>query len=143
MNRNLSQASLAIGYDAYLNDSLLSLVIWDESTYDKTTYYVYNLDLKTGKQLSTADMKSRFSITDDDISTAILTAYTTMYDPENLPEEMLESYQEMYDLCIAPENIAATQIYKDAEGEIFLAANIYSLAGSLYYPALIPLTPTE
>ena len=35
MNRGLSQASLAIGYDAYLNDSLLSLVIWNESTYGK------------------------------------------------------------------------------------------------------------
>ena len=64
-----------------------------------------------------------------------------MYNKDQLPEEISENYQEMYDRCIAPENIAAAQIFKSFDGEVFIAANVYSLAGALYYPKLISLAP--
>ena len=86
-------------------------------------------------------MKTRLNISDNDISAAILGVYTSMYDPNILPEEMAEAYQNRYVRCIAPENIAAAQIFQAFDGEVYIAANVYSLAGASYYPRLISLTP--
>ena len=70
--------------------------------------------------------------------------FSPVFDCEDaLPEEMAQHYQDMYDRCIAQENIDATQIFMTVDGEIFIAANVYSLAGAMYYSQLIPLNEIE
>ena len=145
MNRHMSVSSAAIGYDAYLNGKILSLVVWEDDNHDRITYQVFNLDLSTGKQLLSADMKTLVDISDADISAAISDAFLSKYGSKDsfTNPDLSEAYQEQYDRSIAQENIDLAQIYLGENGEAFIAANVYSLAGADYYPQLLPLNETE
>ena len=134
-----------VDYAAYLNDHILSIIIRQETLYDLTYYHVFNLDLTTGKQLLPADMKALLNISDADISAAISDAFLSKYGSKDsfANPELSEAYQEQYDRSIAQKNIDLAQIYLGENGEAFIAANVYSLAGADYYPQLLPLNETE
>lgn len=131
-----------IGFDAYLYKNTLSIVVWEKNHYGMTNYYVFCLDISTGKRLSQDTMRSRADIGAEDIRQLLEAEFTGKwtgypYSKEGA-DELNKLYKQQLRNITSDKNVAKSQVFITNDGSIYVAANVYSLAGASYYPQLLP-----
>lgn len=142
MEEKLSQSWAKIGYEAFVNEDVLSLVIVKETDYDLTEYHVYNLDLSTGEQLTREGLLEKLAVSEADFKAAAESAveetFVNRYGEKGKNADQ-DFYQEQLERSLSKENLEKTEIYLDAEGKAVLVADVYAMAGAASYPTRIPL----
>lgn len=154
-----------VGYEAYRNDDVLSLLLTKYSTMDDyTIYYTYNLNLESGKRMdqrdliATLDIETRKGETAED---AVLRHIRkeAAYESDQYMKYLFESFffnqaevkerQEIYAqyLLMRMETIQEDHInldlpmYLDGQGVLQVAVPVYVMAdGGLYEHILSPMT---
>lgn len=73
----LSQKGTDINYSAYINNNILSLVIYEGSTYSEADvrYVVYNIDAKTGKKVTNTEILKSKNITFDKFKENVISTH--------------------------------------------------------------------
>ena len=110
-----------IDYAAYEYKDILSIVVWVKNYYDGIEYFVYNLDLDTGKRMDNAAVLKRLGIGSSDMKALYDAAYVERFGDYQTPQR---------EKTVSTENIAASQIYVTNDGTVMVAANIYQIAGA-------------
>lgn len=110
-----------IDYAAYEYKDILSIVVWVKNYYDGIDYYVYNLDLDTGKRMDNADVLKRLGIGSSNMKALFDAAYVERFGDYQTPQR---------EKTVSTENIAASQIYVTNDGTVMVAATIYQIAGA-------------
>ena len=134
-----TSATAFIDYSAYVNDSVLSVVIHQELMFDVSLYSIYNFDTETGKQLDTAELMSKLQITDyaEKFAQAAKKAYEEKYQHSQNKDNF---YHSQLAATISKENIDKAVPYVAEAGKVMVVINIYAIAGAAYYPEAIPLS---
>lgn len=153
INNGMSSWIYNIFYKYYINDNILSVII--ESDYDANdikAYFVYNIDINTGKNISNEEIINKKGMTkkqfEDRLTNAVKDEFVNGYGAINdwlntqdaAENESKALYQEQYNRTISASNCNSdTQMmYLDKNGEINVVAKIYSLAGAdAYYHIVI------
>lgn len=136
-----------IYYNYYINDNILSVLIGLEYDADISTYYTYNIDIKTGKRMSNEDILKIKNMTKKQFEEKLTNIYINEFLKSNgsiekwtsTQSESKAMYEAQYNRTISKSNCNSdTQmIYLDANGKINAVAKIYSLAGAESYLKLI------
>lgn len=136
---------MGIGYDAWLWEQVLTLLVTIDSDWGNTEYLLYQLDVDTGAQLQTKDLLALLGLSqaefDQAARTAMETTFRTMY--QGAEEAAGDFYQTQLDRTLAQENVDKAQLYLGEGGAPFLLCTIYSLAGADAYDHCIPLELPE
>lgn len=133
-------ALFKVYYNYYTNNNILSIligVVYDEELKD---YITYNIDIKTGKQLSNEDILKVKNMTKKDFEEKLINACKNIFlSKYGTVEKWISTqsnkdkkfYQENFDKIISSSNCNADNqnIYLDKNKNINVAAKIYSLAG--------------
>ena len=133
-------ALFKVYYNYYTNNNILSIligVVYDEELKD---YITYNIDIKTGKQLSNEDILKVKNMTKKDFEEKLINACKNIFlSKYGTVEKWISTqsnkdkkfYQENFDKTISSSNCNADNqnIYLDKNKNINVAAKIYSLAG--------------
>ena len=137
-----SKSYVSVGYQTYLNGSVLSVMTWAEDDHNKTVYNAWNLDLETGKQLTEPELVMLLGLSQEQYDELVLQSVTEAFyercgDGKNFPDP--EFYQQQFEACLSQENLAKAKLYFGEAGEAILIAPIIAVAGASNYPTLIPL----
>ena len=132
---------LSIGYEAYLNSDIVSLIVSIDCDTDYVTKWVWNLDVSTKEGV---DGDYLFSLTDmgaDGTKLSDVTAASVgkFYD-ENYPDRMAKPWLESFNMTMEKENLAKTQYYFDAEGQLTGIVKMHVPAGAGCYDTDVPMT---
>ncbi len=144
MADGFSSMTAAIDYEAYLNDTIFSLVIHACSMIDLCSYRVYNFDIETGKRLDIAELMNKLQITDYTQKVTQIAQDAFDAQLENCSDEYLEREQdilaEQKGKNNSKENIEKAMPYVAEDGKVMVVINIYSIAGAEKYPKVFPLS---
>lgn len=136
---------MGIGYDVWLWEEVLTLLVTIDSDWGDTEYLLYQLDADTGARLQTKDLLVLLGLSQADFDqaarTAMESAFQTMY--QGTQEAAGDFYQTQLDRTVAQENVGKAQLYLGEDGAPFLLCTIYSLAGADAYDQCIPLALPE
>lgn len=130
-----------IDYSWAVNGNILSLVITtsDPST-SWTDFYVYNVDITTGSELSRDTLLSTYGYSLDDYRKLAEQALGSQFwsgwdrDNENFQNNSFISwFNDALQKTISQENIDQSFPYINSKGELCIIAKVYSLAGADYY----------
>ena len=132
---------LSIGYEAYLNGDIVSLIVSIDCDTDYVTKWVWNLDVSTKEGV---DGDYLFSLTDmgaDGTKLSDVTAASVgkFYD-ENYPDRTAKPWLESFNMTMDKENLAKTQYYFDAEGQLTGIVKMHVPAGAGCYDTDVPMT---
>ena len=132
---------LSIGYEAYLNGDIVSLIVSIDCDTDYVTKWVWNLDVSTKEGV---DGDYLFSLTDmgaDGTKLSDVTAASVgkFYD-ENYPDRTAKPWLESFNMTMEKENLAKTQYYFDAEGQLTGIVKMHVPAGAGCYAPDGPMT---
>ena len=132
---------LSIGYEAYLNGDIVSLIVSIDCDTDYVTKWVWNLDVSTKEGV---DGDYLFSLTDmgaDGTKLSDVTAASVgkFYD-ENYPDRTAKPWLESFNMTMGKENLAKTQYYFDAEGQLTGIVKMHVPAGAGCYDTDVPMT---
>ena len=132
---------LSIGYEAYLNGDIVSLIVSIDCDTDYVTKWVWNLDVSTKEGV---DGDYLFSLTDmgaDGTKLSDVTAASVgkFYD-ENYPDRTAKPWLESFNMTMEKENLAKTQYYFDAEGQLTGIVKMHVPAGAGCYDTDVPMT---
>ena len=132
---------LSIGYEAYLNGDIVSLIVSIDCDTDYVTKWVWNLDISTKEGV---DGDYLFSLTDmgaDGTKLSDVTAASVgkFYD-ENYPDRTAKPWLESFNMTMEKENLAKTQYYFDAEGQLTGIVKMHVPAGAGCYDTDVPMT---
>lgn len=130
-----------IGYEAYLNGDILSVLIYEETIYDYTSYAVYNLNVSTGNRLDTQALLEELGVSWDNYAESTEQILQDIYvDKYGEGAEFdPEFYQQQLEKTISDENVKAVQLFLGENGTVLAAADIYSIAGAEKYPQIVEL----
>lgn len=134
-----------IGYEVHLYDNILTIVVWTKLPTDPTEHYIFALDISTGERLSEFAMRSRLGITDEDVRQFLektLSDKYPWYFPNGgiNPADATDPQRRLLRM-LSEENVANSQVFITEDGSIYVAANVYALAGAEYYSQLLPYKP--
>lgn len=130
-----------IDYSWAVNGNILSLVITtsDPST-SWTDFYVYNVDITTGSEISRDTLLSTYGYSLDDYYKLAEQALGSQFwsgwdrDNENFQNNSFVSwFNDALQKTISQENIDQSFPYINSKGELCIIAKVYSLAGADYY----------
>ena len=132
---------LSIGYEAYLNGDIVSLIVSIDCDTDYETKWVWNLDVSTKEGV---DGDYLFSLTDmgaDGTKLSDVTAASVgkFYD-ENYPDRTAKPWLESFNMTMDKENLAKTQYYFDAEGQLTGIVKMHVPAGAGCYDTDVAMT---
>lgn len=129
----------SIGYDAWLNENLLTLLVDIEYMTDYRDYMLYVFDLSTGNLMTNNDMAALLRIDRDTLDMQITAAMESKF--LSMFEGMLdqEFTRQQLDSTCSVDNIALAQVYLDESGSPYVLCTIYSIAGAESYEYLLPL----
>ena len=132
---------LSIGYEAYLNGDIVSLIVSIDCDTDYVTKWVWNLDVSTKEGV---DGDYLFSLTDmgaDGTKLSDVTAASVgkFYD-ENYPDRTAKPWLESFNMTMDKENLAKTQYYFDAEGQLTGIVKMHVPAGAGCYDTDVAMT---
>ena len=132
---------LSIGYEAYLNGDIVSLIVSIDCDTDYVTKWVWNLDVSTKEGV---DGDYLFALTDmgaDGTKLSDVTAASVgkFYD-ENYPDRTAKPWLESFNMTMDKENLAKTQYYFDAEGQLTGIVKMHVPAGAGCYDTDVPMT---
>ncbi len=147
-----------IFYNYYINDNILSIII--ESDYDANdakAYFVYNIDINTGKIINNEEIIRKKGMTkkqfEEKLINAVRNEFVSGYGDINdwgatqgtTENESKKIYQEQYNKTISGSNCNADiqMMYLDESGKINVVAKIYSLAGADYYYHIVNLDDSK
>ena len=145
MDDGLSISLTEIGYSAYQNDGVVSLVI--RVDYDGTSeeYVVYNLKLSSDgvmKAADNTDLFSRAAVSASGASLEELTAacvgnaFIAQYGKE-IDNEYI---RDCYDRTLEPQNLSTTKYYLGEDGKLMGIVNFFSVAGAGHYYRTLEIT---
>lgn len=132
---------LSIGYEAYLNGDIVSLIVSIDCDTDYVTKWVWNLDVSTKEGVDGDDL---FSLTDmgaDGTKLSDVTAASVgkFYD-ENYPDRTAKPWLDSFNMTMEKENLAKTQYYFDANGQLTGIVKMHVPAGAGCYDTDVPMT---
>ena len=132
---------LSIGYEAYLNGDIVSLIVSIDYDTDYVAKWVWNLDVSTKQGVDGGDL---FSLTDmgaDGTKLSDVTAASVgKYYEENYPDRTTKPWLEPFNMTMDKENLAQTQYYFDANGQLTGIVKIHTPAGAGFYYTDVPMT---
>ncbi len=115
-------------YTAGVYADVLSIAIrFDMEETENSNYYVYYLDLTTGKRLTDLQAQEKYSRNITDIKNAVADFYRNLY---NAFPQTHDWYQAQMDKTLSDDNIKDCQVFCTEEGKLMLVARIYT-AGSV------------
>ena len=130
-----------IEYDWAVNENILSLWIHtnvDQYSWDE--YWVYNVDIMTGEEMSRESLLQAYGITTDEYYERAIQVLGSYYwsnweqDNENFyNQNFVDWFNQGLNNTISKENINEAFPFINEQGELCLAAPVYSLAGAEYY----------
>lgn len=140
-NQEHYEGSESITYNWYLNNDILSLVIESHPVdWAWTDYYVYNIDITTGKELSSEALFEDYGISVTEykgLAEQVLgSKFWSAWDRTNenfQNNNFISWFNEALQKTISQENIDQTFPYINDKGELCMIAKVYSLAGADYY----------
>ena len=130
-----------IEYDWAVNENILSLWIHtnvDQYSWDE--YWVYNVDIMTGEEMSRESLLQAYGITTDEYYERAIQVLGSYYwsnweqDNENFyNQNFVDWFNQGLNNTISKGNINEAFPFINEQGELCLAAPVYSLAGAEYY----------
>lgn len=139
-----------IFYNYYINSNTLSIVIQlDYDANDVKAYFVYNIDINTGKIIDNEEIIRKKGMTkkqfEEKLINAVRNEFVSGYGDINdwgaTQGTTKNEYQEQYNKTISASNCNADiqMMYLDESGKINVVAKIYSLAGAESYYHIVNL----
>ena len=123
-----------------MNNHLLSLVIYVMIPPSYEYYTVYNVDITTGREVSTEDLLQKLGISADEYhrlaKEAVGSRFWRPWDRTDScfqEPEFVSVFNEALEKTISQENIDQSQPYVDGNGDLCLAAKVYSFESIEYY----------
>ena len=103
---------------------------------DSLGYTVYNLDLATGQSISGREMLALLGVDENELANLELAImgeeFTHLFGTvQDQTDE--EFYNGQYDATTSPDNAELDRVWVGAQGQLFFAGRIYSMAGAAYY----------
>jgi len=124
-------------YSAGCYQNVLSIILrFDITETNHSNYYVYYLDLTTGKQLTTEEAQGKFSVEQVAIKNAVESYYKELYAES---DENADWYQENLKKTVGDDNIVACRLFFTEDGKLMLVANIYTVGSVEKVEKLISL----
>lgn len=115
-------------YTAGVYGDVLSIAIrFDVEETENSNYYVYYLDLTTGKRLTDLQAQEKYSWNITDIKNAVADFYRNLY---NAFPQTYDWHQAQMDKTLSDDSIKDCQVFCTEEGKLMLVARIYT-AGSV------------
>lgn len=127
-----------INYDAWVYENTLTVCAWISTEYEYTDYYVYTLDLDTGKLLSNAETAPLAGLGEDWEDT-LRNAVQRRFELRAGLVAQDEPYNAQLENTLSQENLSAAVIYPGADGTPMAAIRFYNLAGGAYSNELLNL----
>lgn len=145
-HEGIQQGDTFIAYDVIdytwaVNGNILSLVVTtNASAMSWTDYYVYNVDVTTGSELSRDTLLSTYGYSLDEYYKSAEQVLGSQFwsgwdrDNENFQNDSFVSwFNDALQKTISQENINQSSPYINDKGELCIIAKVYSLAGADYY----------
>lgn len=115
-------------------DRILSVVMVQQIN-DSLSYTAYNLDLVTGQRITGREMLALLGVDENELSNLELAMmgeeFTVMFGTMQGEDEAF--YNEQYAATTSPDNAELDRVWIGAQGQLFFAGRIYSMAGAAYY----------
>lgn len=131
-----------VGYEAYLYRNTLSIVVWERDRYGTVHYFVYSLDISTGRRLGQKSMRARAGMDTEDIRQLLEAEFTKQWPGYPFAGEAATDlnalYRQQLDNTLSDENLESSQIFFTGNGSIYVSAKIYALTDVQYNACLIP-----
>lgn len=124
-------------YTAGVYADVLSIAIrFDVEETENSNYYVYYLDMTTGKRLTDLQAQEKYSRNITDIKNAVADFYRNLY---NAFPQTHDWYQAQMDKILSDDNIKDCQVFCTEEGKLMLVAHIYTAGSAETVEKLIAL----
>lgn len=135
--KGVSNDIIRIDYKAYLNGDILSVSVWKVYSWEYTDYNAYNINARTGKRLSNADLIGMTGYNNDEFYEFLKKLNTeyfeNMYNNYSLPD-----YEYFYQYNISDELLNLDiPMYIGEDGYLYVVSNIASVAGASSYEHII------
>ena len=127
-----------IQYKYYLNDNILSLVVYEDGQTDPLshTYYTYNIDIYTGEEITNKDLVKLKNIDVNDFSTKLSNTFKDAYSfdkyyPENqYGKEFKSLATQTYNETVDLKNCSIDNpMFLNENGELNVILGVYYYAG--------------
>ena len=128
-----------IDYSAYVNDDIVSLVITEESAGHKLSYKVYNYNKTTGKQLGNEGLLNYLQRGVDETYAELQKALEEDYLAKFKEEKFPDDYYYQLDLTTSDEAVRKSQMFLNADAELYAVCVEYAGVGDGEYSVLISL----
>ncbi len=118
--------------------NIVSIIVKTNHTdCDWTQYYVYNVSIESGEEISDSELIRAYGLTEDEFYD--LSRETVRKHIENISDLISseESYSTYVELTLSEENIKETIPYINSNGELCIVANIYYPIGAESYWTLL------
>ena len=133
----ISAGTRTIAYESYLNGTILSVIISQDTETPYTLNTVFNFDLTTGKLLDNDALLNHLNISQQDyLSRAKPIAkeiYEERFSQHANNSEAENFYQQQFSTTLADENLLGCYLYLDQNSNLVAILRIYPLAGPSYY----------
>ena len=137
--KNGATEPYATSYNWYINKSVLSLVVESQYSNDYTSYLIYNINMATGKLCKNSELLEIVGMSEKTFLNNAKLAYGQKFSEiykDVSPTD--QQYIEMYQKTISKDNYGmSVPMFLNEDGNLFVAAKIYSLAGSEWYYYLV------
>ncbi|MCD8066030.1 MAG: hypothetical protein LUE15_02450 [Oscillospiraceae bacterium] len=136
-----------ISYEWYVNNNILSLVIeCNPYDIDLLYFYVYNVDITGGNELTKDELISSYGMSDSDYLESVRKAlYSYSYDTYEFFCEYngVAMVNEQLSKTISDDNINFARPFINGDGQMCVVADIYSMAGAESYYYIVNITDYE
>ena len=123
-----SELTRVYTYTAGVYEDVLSIAVrFDMEETENEKYYVYYLDLATGKRMTEEDAQEKLAVEAAVIKKAVEACYQEMH---SQMDATADRYQEQLKKTVSDENINACRVFFTEDGKRMIVARIYT-AGSV------------
>lgn len=112
-----------IGYEAWIWNGTLTLVVWDTYNENWSDYYIYVFDLATGEELDNNQVLSLLGLTQEQAEEKIGTALETTFRAEYTGAQD-ETYQSRLSATLTEGALARAKIYPSVEGKLMVLCRV-------------------
>lgn len=126
-----------INYSAFVNDDIVTLLITEESAGHSLSYRVFNYNKTTGERLDNDGLLNYLGLEPDEayseLQTALKADYTSKFKEENFPKD----YYYKLELTAGDEAVRESQLFLNADAELYAVCKEYAGVGSGEFSVLI------
>lgn len=144
--------STGIGYSWGIYDGALSLLIYNYASpmaTPYTQYVVYSIDIETETVMTDEEVISRSGVKDSEyfnnVTTALGNRFISYYSDNGVYESMknIEFFDEQFEKTVARTNVEEATPYFGENGDLYVLAGIYTMAGSGFVRDTVNITNIE